>query len=124
MRRWTSTIEIEAPSERVWTLIAGFEHWPEWGLSIRQVEPTTGRVAAKRRGRVRSAIGVWVPFEITAVEEGRSWNWKVAGIDATGHRVAPTPGGCNVTFTAPGWAPFYVPVLAISLRRLRLLAQK
>lgn len=46
-----------------------------------------------------------------------------AGIPATGHRVTPTgPQRCDLTFTIPSWAPFYVPVCRLALRRLAALA--
>jgi hypothetical protein len=48
----------------------------------------------------------------------------VAGIPATGHRVVPDPGGCVVTFTVPWWAPFYLPVCAVALRRIERLAAR
>lgn len=75
------------------------------------------------RGRVQTTAGPWIPFEITDWEEGAQWAWRVAGIPATGHRATPvTAGTCRVTFTIPIWAPFYVPVCRIALRRLDALA--
>ena len=123
MHPWSSTIEIGAPADRVWELISQFEYWPDWGLSIRDVDPARGSVESGRTGRVQTAIGPWIPFEITTVREGAFWAWKVAGADATGHRVDPTSTGSRTTFTSPRWAPFYVPVLVFSLRRLRRLAE-
>jgi hypothetical protein len=36
-----------------------------------------------------------------------------------GHRVTPlTESSCRVAFTIPSWAPFYVPVCRLALRRL------
>jgi uncharacterized protein YndB with AHSA1/START domain len=113
-----SSVDIAAPPDVVWNLISRYEHWSAWGVSITAVEPSSGRVRAGATGRVRTLVGVWLPFEITEVAEGESWSWKVAGVSATGHRVDPTAGGCRVTFFAPGWAPFYLPVLAWSLQRL------
>jgi hypothetical protein len=47
----------------------------------------------------------------------------VAGIPATGHRVTPKGSdACELTFTIPGWAPFYVPVCRVALRKLEVLA--
>ena len=63
-----------------------------------------------------------MPFEITEVVDGESWKWRVAGVPATGHVVESTDRGCRVTFTAPSWAPFYLPVLALGLSRLERLA--
>ena len=46
------------------------------------------------------------------------------GIPATGHRVIPQDGGCLVTFTVPWWAPAYLPVCALALRRIERLATR
>ena len=110
-----SSLAIASPPETVWDLISCFEHWPKWGVTITAVEPSTGRVQPGSAGRVKTIAGFWLPFEITDVIDGESWSWKVAGIAATGHRVAPTAEGCKVTFTAPIWAPFYLPVLTAAL---------
>jgi len=69
-------------------------------------------------GRVKTKLGLWVPFVITEVEEGRAWRWSVAGVDATGHLVEAHPHGCRVTFTAPRWALPYELVLRPSLAAL------
>ncbi len=113
-----STIDIASPPDLVWELISRFEHWPTWGLSVTAVEPPAGQVRVGTAGRVKTVLGLWVPFEVTSVIEGESWDWKVAGIPATGHRVEPLENGCRVTFTAPPWAPFYLPVLSRSLALL------
>lgn len=102
---------IAAPVDVVWDLISRYEHWPSWGVTIVAVDPDAGPVEPGATGRVKTIAGVWLPFEITDVDPGAWWSWKVAGIEATGHRVEPTSDGCRVTFTAPIWAPFYLPVL-------------
>ncbi len=70
------------------------------------------------RGRVKLRLGLWLPFEITRVDEGRRWDWSIAGVPATGHLVEPHPMGCRVTFTAPWWAAPYQLVLARALVEL------
>jgi hypothetical protein len=122
MRTLSSSIDIAAPPSLAWHLIATFDHWPDWGISVRGVAPPTGSVAEGFEGRVRTVAGFWLPFEITKVVDETSWDWTVAGITATGHHVAPLDAGCRVTFTAPGWAPFYLPALAVSLQRLERIA--
>ncbi len=115
------SLQMNAPPEIVWDLISRFEHWPSWGVSIRTVEPSTGRVQPGLKGRVKTVAGLWLPFEITDVVDGESWHWTVAGVGATGHAVEPIGEGSRVTFSAPIWAPFYVPVLK---RALRLIEQE
>ncbi len=74
------------------------------------------------RGKVRTVLGPALPYTVTAFEAGRYWSWSVAGIPATGHRVVPCGAGCLVTFTVPWWAPAYLPVCALALRRMERLA--
>ncbi len=110
-----SSLDIASPPDVVWERISSFEHWPSWGVTITAVEPSTGRVQPGSTGRVKTIAGFWLPFEITEVVAGASWSWTVAGVGATGHRVEPTAEGCRATFTAPIWAPFYLPVLRTAL---------
>jgi len=72
---------------------------------------------------VRTILRVALPYTVTRFEPGRYWQWSVAGVRATGHRVQPQKdGGCLVTFTVPWWAPAYLPVCALALRRIERLA--
>ena len=127
---------IAASAEDVWALLTDTGKWPAWGPSITGVEPA-GRIGGRRprgrahpeglpgsRGRVRTVLGVALPYTVTAFEPGRYWSWSVAGIPATGHRVIPQDGGCLVTFTVPWWAPAYLPVCALALRRIERLATR
>lgn len=130
---------IAASAEDVWALLTDTRQWPAWGPSITGVEPApaglpagpesgpadsrgSGGLAAGSSGRVRTVLGVALPYTVTAFEPGRYWSWSVAGIPATGHRVVPQGGGCVVTFTVPWWAPAYLPVCALALRRIERLA--
>jgi hypothetical protein len=110
---------LDVPPAFAWALLTDTHAWPKWGPSIRAVEAPMRFIAAGTRGRVQMAFGLWLPFEITDWEEGRAWAWRVGGIPATGHRVTPLTGNsCRVAFTIPSWAPFYVPVCRLALRRL------
>lgn len=71
---------------------------------------------------MRTAAGVSLPFAVTRFDDGRRWAWRVAGVTATDHRVEPSPGGSTVTFGVPWWAPGYLAVCAIALRRIERLA--
>ncbi|MEV5052259.1 SRPBCC family protein [Arthrobacter sp. LAR12-1-1.1] len=124
---------IAASTEDVWALLTDTSRWPDWGPSITGVEPAAARpgpaarpgsggLAFCSRGKVRTVLGAALPYTVTAFEAGRYWSWSVAGIPATGHRVIPQDGGCLVTFTVPWWAPAYLPVCALALRRIERLA--
>ena len=121
------TRRIAAPADVVWRLLTDTAQWPAWGPSISGVEPepadtAPAGLAPGSRGRVRTVLGLSLPYTVTAFEAGRYWSWSVAGIPATGHRVVPESGGCLVTFTVPWWAPAYLPVCALALRRIGQLA--
>lgn len=124
MKHIGTSTDIDTSAERVWSLLSEFEHWPSWGTSIRRVESQETRVAPGVEGRVQTVAGVWLPFTISDVTEGRFWTWNVAGIGATGHRVTVLADHrCRVEFTAPWAAAPYLVVLRISLRRVKSLAE-
>ena len=112
------TRRIDAPASAVWEQVARTRHWPAWGPTVAGVEPADAVVRAGLRGTVRTPVGVRLPFEITAVEPGRRWAWRVAGVPATDHLVEPDGDGCVATIRIPAWAPFYAPVCRVALRRI------
>lgn len=120
---------VDADAERVWTLLVDTAWWPRWGPTVAGGEVDghpDGLVRAGSRGRVRTAAGFWLPFEVTSFEPGRRWSWDVAGIAATTHEVRPSADGrgCDVTFGVPLWAPAYLAVCALALRRIDRLARE
>jgi hypothetical protein len=116
-------LAIPVPTRRAWDLLIDTQAWPAWGPSVRAVDAPARCIGPGMRGRVQTTPGVWLPFVVTDWVEGHSWAWKVAGIPATGHVVeAVTPTTCRVTFAIPVWAPLYLPVCQLALRRLRDLA--
>jgi hypothetical protein len=120
-----TTARIAAPAPRLWQLLIDTHAWPQWGPSVRAVDAPARCIGPGMRGRVRTAPGLWPPLEISDWEEGRAWAWRVGGVPATGHTVTPAgPDACRVTFTIPAWAPFYVPVCRLALRRLDALAEQ
>lgn len=107
----------------VWDLLVDTSRWAEWGPSVTTVDSPEVRLRAHSTGRVRTALGVWLPFEVTGFEEGRSWAWKVVGVPATTHSVQPVVGGSLVTFGMPAVAAPYALVCRVALRRIERLAQ-
>jgi hypothetical protein len=99
---------VDAPTDTVWKILIDTSLWPEWGPSISQVDFPERWIQKGVKGRVKTAIGIWVPFEITAFEAPVYWCWKVGGIPATGHRLKPQdPSHCKLIFEIPyGFFPY------------------
>lgn len=122
-RRWTWR-EVDAPAEVGWLMMADTAWWPRWGPSVRAVEPAAGLVVPGLEGRVRTPVGLWLPFVVDEVDEGRSWRWTVAGVAATDHAVEPRgPEACRVGIGVPRYASPYLAVCRVALGRLARLAE-
>ena len=80
MRHIRTTIDIQAPLERVWKTIRDIEHWPEWTLTIISVQPLDrGPLAVGSRAIVRQPKLLPARWQITELEEGRRFSWITHG---------------------------------------------
>ena len=110
---------INAPLPVVWDQLTRVSQWPRWGPSVIEVECADEHIQLGTIGRVRTVFGLWLAFEVDAMEPGRSWHWRVANVSATGHRVEPvTPGSCRLVFEIPFWAAPYGWVCRRAARRI------
>lgn len=119
---WTVSRKIAAPADVVWHLLIDLKAWPRWGPTVAGAELAGGGFESGATGRVWTPVGVPLPFTITELDPGRSWGWRVAGVPATRHGVEPDAGGCRAWMSAPVWAPAYLPVLAVALKRIDEIA--
>lgn len=85
------TIEIAAPPERVWAVMADVERWSEWTASIRRVEVLDGgplRLGGRARvQQPRLPNAVWT---VSVWDPPRCFEWRNAspGVrSVAGHRV-------------------------------------
>ena len=116
---WTVSQNIKAPAEAVWNTLTALPDWPRWGPTVaRAALDDDAPLRLGSRGTVWTSVGVPLPFVITEYEPGRVWAWQVAGLPATRHGVDPDGKGCRAWMSAPWWAPAYLPVLAVALRRI------
>jgi hypothetical protein len=117
--------QLPAPADCVWQLITDTHRWPDWGPSIRRVHCKQRFIRAGSRGRIQTALGLWLPFAVDRFDPGRYWDWRVCGVAATGHRLdSAGPGRCTLSFTVPFWAFGYGLVCRLALMRIhRLVAQ-
>ena len=117
-RMWTVSRTSRASADAVWHILTDLDAWPRWGPTVAGAEMDGDAFELGARGRVWTPVGVPLPFVISEVDPGRMWAWNVAGVPATRHGVEPLDSGCRVWMSAPVWAPVYLPVLAIALRRI------
>ncbi len=118
---------ISAPAAVAWDLLVDTTRWAAWGPTVAGAVVHAGgdgdRIGPGATGEVRTALGIALPFRVVDFDPGRRWTWAVGGVRATGHRVeALGPDHCRVTFEVPTWAPPYLSVCAVALRRLDRMA--
>jgi uncharacterized membrane protein len=80
MKHFHTTVDIEAPPDRIWTALRGIEHWPEWTptvSSIRQLDP--GPLAIGTRAIVRQPKLLPARWQVTDIEDGCGFTWITAG---------------------------------------------
>jgi hypothetical protein len=108
-RGWTNKMlhfsvsrHYHASSQELWRFLTDTTIWPMWGPTVRAVRCSERFIRKGSVGKVRTPIGVWVPFVITEYDDLHFWAWKVAGIRATGHRViAQSDHSCRLVFELP-----------------------
>ena len=124
---WSVSRVVAAPPDRVWDLLTDLEAWPVWGPTVTggSIDGPASALALGVRGHVRTLAGISLPFVVTAYDVSggvRRWSWSVAGVPATTHEVVELDRGCRVRFGVPVWAPGYLAVCAVALRRIERLA--
>ena len=108
-----------ASPQATWDLITDTHQWPRWGPTVKAVRIAERYIREGSSGQVLTAMGLWLPFQITDYKHKCLWSWKVASIRATGHRVQPTDtGGCCLWFEVPMIAAPYLVICQIALNRI------
>lgn len=121
---WTVDRRLDAPADTVWQILTDLDAWPKWGLSVSRAQLNGAAFELGATGTVWTPIGVPLPFVISELDQGRTWGWTVAGVPATRHGVEPLDDGSRIWMGAPVWAPAYLPVLALALRRIDEMARQ
>jgi uncharacterized membrane protein len=103
MAVFSTTVDIDAPPERVWTIVRDVGRWPEWTASMTSVERLeTGPLAVGSRARVRQPKLLPAVFAVTELrpDAGFAWVTRSAGVEATGgHWIVPAGAGSRVTLS-------------------------
>ena len=103
MRTFSTSIDIEASPERVWSIMSDIERWHEWTASVRSIRKTdsgalkVGSAAWVRQPKLPPAF-----WRVTAIEPNREFTWvsKGPGIIVTArHGVETTPRGSRATLS-------------------------
>lgn len=101
MRRFETTIEIDAPPARVWAIISDVERWHEWTPSITRIERLDrGPMRVGSKARVKQPKLAASTYEITIWEPNRGFDWvtRSGGVTGVGkHWIEPVDGGSRVT---------------------------
>jgi uncharacterized membrane protein len=92
-----SSIEIDADPATVWDLYADVERWPSWTASVDRLSALDGTaLEVGRRFRIEQPKMPKLVWEVTEVEQGRSWTWRQrspGGTTIASHEVVPIDGG-------------------------------
>lgn len=121
--RVEETVDIAAPPEQVWAVLADLERWPTWTASMSAVRLLTpGPLAVGSRVEVRQPRLPKAVWTISALTPGRSFSWMSTGpgVRSVGdHEIAPAGAGSQVTlrFTQSGPLAAVVGVLLSGLVR-------
>jgi uncharacterized membrane protein len=79
-RFFETTRHIDSPTQPVWEVLFDVAHWPEWTPTIDGVERLDdGPFQVGSRARVRQPRLPQALWEVTEVEDGRSFTWVAQG---------------------------------------------
>jgi carbon monoxide dehydrogenase subunit G len=98
-----TTIAIQAPPDWVWATVSDIEHWSAWTptiSSIRRLDP--GPLALGTRAIVRQPKLLPARWQITELEEGRSFTWIARGpgiLVTARHAIEDAANGSRVTLS-------------------------
>ena len=92
-----TTVEIEAPAEKVWATLLDVDRWPEWTASVTKVERLTdGALAPAAKVRMVQPRLRPLVWEVTDLEPERAFTWRA---DSPGLKIVAThdirPGANN-----------------------------
>ena len=115
---------ISSPTQNVWQVLIDTKLWPTWGPSVKAVSCTQRYISAGLKGKIQTIFGIWINFEITRFEPLSYWEWKVAGIPATGHKLREiNSNNCELIFELPLITFPYALICLRAINRIAYLAK-
>ena len=110
-------IDIDAPPERVWAAMSDVERWPAWTASVARVERLDrAPFGVGSRARVRQPRFPAVVWTVTALEPGRSFEWRSVthGLTSVGsHRVDAAGDRASRVTLSLTWSGPLAPVIRL-----------
>jgi uncharacterized protein YndB with AHSA1/START domain len=101
--RFNISIDIKAPVDRVFEVMADTDHWPEWTPSVKSIKRLDGGdFAVGSRAVIRQPKFPPALWTITEIDPGHSFTWinRAPGIKVVAHHSAePTPSGSRATLS-------------------------
>lgn len=98
--RFEHQIDIGAPVERVWEVMADVERWPEWTASVSKVELlNVSTLAPGAKARIRQPRLPTTIWDVTAVSAPTGFTWVAkspGGRSVADHRIEAAVGGSHV----------------------------
>lgn len=103
MRKFSISIDIAAPVERVWQVMSDVDHWHEWTPSITSIKRLGDKpFAVGTRAVVKQPKFPPAFWKVDSIEPGRSFTWvsTAPGMRVIGyHAVEPINGGSRATLS-------------------------
>ena len=97
------SVEIAAPLDIVWSVIADGERWHEWTPTVRSIRLIDkGPLRIGSRALIRQPKFPPAMWKVTAIEPGRGFTWRSGGPGMwvyAQHSVEPIEGGTRATLT-------------------------
>ena len=113
------SIDIDAPTERVWALTIDVEGWPTLTPTITSVERLdAGPMAVGSQARIKQPAQGAKIWTVTRLEPGRHFEWatRLLGTTMTGrHELSASDSGTRNTLTVDIEGPL-APLLGLLLR--------
>lgn len=103
MTDFSITVDIAAPPDRVWAVVADVERWPEWTPTVTQVKRLErGPLTLGSRTRIRQPRLPPAVWQVSELVEGRSFTWisRSTGVRVTArHSVEPSAQGTRAVLS-------------------------
>jgi carbon monoxide dehydrogenase subunit G len=100
---FSTTIDVAAPPERVWSVMSDIERWPDWTPTVTTAKRLdSGPLTVGSKVRLRQPKLLPAVFTVTWVDANRGFAWTTSGPAWSAiarHTIEPTPTGSRVTLS-------------------------